>query len=136
MNRQVLRLPTCPNIVNRTTSFIASTWKASPMAFPYIGIFHIFCWIWVLWGLRGIHFGVPELISMGSITAFSAAWLAIVGLKKWGAFVYLLLTLADVGCYVLLHNPYERTLYVSAIFPIDAIFCFFILFYFKRFTQK
>ena len=105
------------------------------MAFPYIGIFHILWLLWIVWGLRSGPLGKPELVSLGEIAAFTVAWLAVCNLKKWGAFCYLMLTLADVACYLLLHTPYDRALYVSAIFPIDAIFCFFILFYFKRFTK-
>ena len=65
--------------------------------------------------------------------AYTISWIGVADQKKWGAFAYIGVTVINIVLYLTLKTPHDRALYISSLFILDILFCFFIMFYFKRF---
>ena len=63
---------------------------------------------------------------------YSIGWLGVTIHKKWGAFLYIGLTIVNIVLFFMLHSHHDITTYRSSLFMIDILLCFFILFYFKK----
>ena len=98
-----------------------------------VGVFHLLWFLWVVTTeLSGFH-GWISLLDPVWMLAYSFAWISASFGRKWGALTYIGLTIVNAILFVSLKTAYERTTFVSPIFLIDDLFCFFLLFYFKRF---
>ena len=77
-------------------------------------------------------FGV-EWLQVAWMLAYTIFWLGACGLRRWGAWGYLGLTLLNAILFLSLKTVYEKDVYTSSIFLVDGLFSFFILFYYRRF---
>jgi hypothetical protein len=107
--------------------------KKPPVLFPLVGAFHIFWLLISVWIFRHQPFpGLPwlEVVWMIGYTVF---WLAACDLRKWGAIGYILLTLVNISIFLGVVQGKHWHEYNADLLFIDALFSFFLLFYFKRF---
>ncbi|XZF12485.1 hypothetical protein ACTHGU_11890 [Chitinophagaceae bacterium MMS25-I14] len=105
-----------------------------PMLFPWVVLFHIAALVISLWINHTEPFGTIAWLQPLWMLCYATAWIFICDLKKWAAYLYLLFSMTDLVLYILklkTHGDYD--LYLSALFPANVLFCFFVLFYFKRF---
>lgn len=115
-------------------TFTADLLRKPPQMFPIVGLFHILWLGYLIWSDRTEPF--PNIVWLGVLwmLGYTIFWLAACDLKKWGALGYMLLTLLNTILYFARLNGKLDTDYMSDISLIDALFSFFLLFYFKRFS--
>ena len=108
--------------------------RKPPIMFPMVGAFHIMWLGYLAWSNASEPF--PNIVWLGVLwmLGYTIFWLAACDLKKWGALGYMLLTLLNTSLYLARLNGKLDTDYISDIPLIDALFSFFLLFYFKRFS--
>ena len=68
------------------------------------------------------------------ITGFTFFWIFICDLRKWDRWGYLAMNIIDILLYAMFKSePFHASHYVSSMFPIDVLFSFFVLFFYKKF---
>jgi hypothetical protein len=120
--------------------FIRDIFRKPPVAFPYIGCFHLLmiAYVLIFWWATPIKFYYIELLWT---VGFTVCWLYICDLRRWAAYGYIGLTVANLVLFAISLNKAEdarkafQQEYISAnLFP-ALIFCFFVLFYFRRINK-
>ena len=118
--------------------FIRDVIRKPPAPFPWIALFHAAMFLLLLllhWGQPVTDYFVEILWMVG----FTTCWLYICDLKRWAAYGYLGLTVANMVLFLIfLNKPGGDILmdtYVSALLIPALIFSFFVLFFFRRFNQ-
>lgn len=118
--------------MNKVTVWLTGLWKKPPFIFPCIAIGHLF-WLGITsYGLKDSPFG-KEWIGLAWLLAYTVCWIAVCDLRKWGAMGYVIITMLNQGLYLAFSSDIERKIYCSSLWMIDIMFCFFILFFFKKF---
>lgn len=126
---------------------IKSFFKKAPFIFYFILAFHIyltFTEILRYWGDTSVsyiyYFFRPFLYLL-----YTLAWLGVCMMKKWAGLAYLILTFLTVSFHLFIPvEPFSTlAVYKHALsdvlfipIPVNLLFCFFILFYFKRIQAK
>ena len=103
-----------------------------PVLFPLVALFHLVLFAWTLYSLVQQP-GMSTSISALWMFGYAICWLATADMRKWGAMLYVVVTTVSVVLYFTVHDHYTWLAYASPIFILDILFCFFIMFYFKRF---
>jgi len=106
--------------------------KKPPFIFPFIALAHIAWLLFVASGLRHAPFPGMEWLQLLWMVGYTVCWLGVCDLRKWGGVGYLAITMLNQGLYFFLQNDVQRHLYTSSLWLIDIMFCFFILFFFRR----
>ena len=103
-----------------------------PVLFPLVALFHMALFTWTIISLiqqPGISTEMSALWMLG----YTICWLATTDMRKWGAMLYVIVTVVSIILYFTVHDKFTWLNYASPIFILDMLFCFFIMFYFKRF---
>ncbi len=113
-------------------TFLKDIITLPPVLFPCVALFHV---LWLVWATVTCvqQPGQATMLNALWMLGYTVAWFGVADQKKWGAFGYIGVTVVNIMIYLSFKNPLERDQYMSSIFLIDVLFCFFILFYFKRF---
>lgn len=120
--------------------FLRDVIRKAPTPFPYIAGFHLLMLLYVLiywWGLPISYYYIEILWTLG----FTISWLYICDLKRWACYSYIALTVANLVLFGMSLNMTDRQMeafqraYVSALLLPALIFCFFILFFFRRLKE-
>jgi len=114
-------------------SFFKNLLQKSPIAFPWIALFHFVMIIMSVWSAL-----MTPLLSEGWIQPvwailFSFFWVFVCDLKKWAAYAYIFLTTLSLLLRFYLLSPSNAIIYSFCFYEIIILFSFFILFYFKRY---
>lgn len=106
--------------------------KQPPVLFPAVALFHV---LWLIYALVAVVQapGTATYISALWLLGYTAFWLAVADMRKWGSFGYIGIAIISIIIYFTEHDHTMWIMYESPIFPFDILFCFFILFYYKRF---
>ena len=117
--------------------FVRDIMRKPPAPFPYIAAFHVLLVLFVVifwWGAPFTFYYIELFWAVG----FAFFWLYICDLKRWAAYGYLGLTVANIILYSVslskegfAQEAFQRT-YVSALLIPALLFSFFILFFFRR----
>ena len=110
--------------------------KKPPMLFPFIALAHLLWLVWTIWNNTSVPVGGVEWLQVLWLLVYTICWLAACDLRKWGAIGYMLLTMTNVVIFLTARTVYARDVYMSSIFLIDVMFCFFLLLYYKRFGNN
>jgi len=104
-----------------------------PLFFPLVALFHLFAFFYTFWNAHTEPF--PSIVWLQTlwITAYTTSWIFICDKKRWAAWAYIGITSINIILILTVSSPGMRELVTNTIFPIDILFCFFILFYYKRF---
>jgi|ERR1043165_3509750 hypothetical protein len=114
--------------------FFIDVARKPPLVMPFVGIAHVLWLLWVLWQCRVSPIGSIEWLQVLWLAAYSISWIAACDLRKWGALSYMVLALINTSLFLLVKNVNDRELYMSNLFILDAIFSFYLLFFYKRFS--
>lgn len=114
--------------------FVTDIIRKPPLLFPWLALFHLFALCYTLYV-----FGSEPFPSIGWLRplwmlAFFVCILFVCDRQRWAVWGYLALTVADMVLYLRLPAEMRGLPYDSGMFPIDVLFGFFILFYYKRLT--
>ncbi len=121
--------------------FLRDVIRKAPTPFPYIAGFHVLMFLVIFiywWGLPISYYYVEILWTLG----FTVCWLYVCDLKRWAVYGYLGLTVANIILYVSSHSMTEaqqkkfQTDYISSLLIPALIFCFFLLFFFRRLKEE
>lgn len=125
---------------------IKSFFKKAPFIFYFILAFHLYLTFtemrnyWTDTSVSYIYFFRPFLYLL-----YTLAWLGVCFMKKWAGLAYLILTFITVNFHLFIPvDPFSTlAMYKHALsdvlftpIPVNLLFCFFILFYFKRIQAK
>lgn len=105
--------------------------KKPPFIFPFIALFHILGLGWVIWTALSSPYTTELGLSVLWMLVYTIGWLAVCDLRKWGAWLYIAATVTNMVLYLVLKSDI-REQYMSNLFLADALFSFFILFFYKR----
>lgn len=120
--------------------FLRDIIRKPPGAFPYIALFHLLMvgFVLIFWWGAPISFYYIEL---GWTIGFTVCWLYICDLRRWAAYGYIGLTVANIVLYAISisKEPFAQRAfqqkYISALLIPALIFCFFVLFFFRRINR-
>jgi len=101
--------------------------------FPLVALVHVLWLAWVIWGNRHSPINGLEWLQALWMLGYSVFWIGACDYRKWGALGYITLTIVNLVLFLFVKNINDRDLYMSPIFLIDDLFCFFLLFFYKRF---
>ncbi|HYD21385.1 MAG TPA: hypothetical protein VEB40_07925 [Flavipsychrobacter sp.] len=117
--------------------FVRDIIRKPPALFPYIAGFHLLLVLFVIifwWGAPFTFYYIELFWSVG----FTFFWVYVCLLKRWAAYGYLGLTVANIILYSIslskegfAQEAFQRT-YVSSLWLPALLFSFFILFFFRR----
>ena len=112
--------------------FFSDIFQKPPVLFPLVALFHIVCLLASLWSLVQLPSSATYIAAtwMGAYTFF---WIGVTDLRKWGAIGYIGTTVVSIVVWYMAYANGHKALDGSPLFIIDILFCFFVLFYFKRF---
>ncbi len=118
----------------RSFNFIRDIIRKPPVIFPWVALFHVVMLAYVTW-----LFSTEPMFSAGWLQplwmlAYTVCWIFICDLRRWAAYGYILLTSVNLLLYVLCKDVVAREMYTSSFSLIDVGFCFFVLFFFRRFN--
>lgn len=112
--------------------FLVDVAKKPPVLMPFVAAAHL---LWLLFTVRScisVPLGIGWLQALWMLGYF-VCWLAACDLRRWGAIGYVVLTITNTSIYLLQKNVFQRELYTSSLFLLDALFSFYLIFYFRRF---
>lgn len=104
-----------------------------PIAFPLVALFHLFLLGRAVYDFSSQPFPDPVWMQVAWHLAYTAAILGIVSMKRWGAWLYLGLTSANLILRFVLKSPDDLSNLTDAAFPVDIFICFLVLFFYRRF---
>lgn len=108
-------------------------WTKPPALFPWVALFHIGAVIFSAVFNSSEPFTSSVWVQFAWLPVYALAWVFLCDMKKWAGYLYLLLTAADLVIHFLLKNHYSGIeTYASLWFPMNVIFSFFVLFYFRQ----
>lgn len=113
--------------------FVGDIIRKPPVMFPWVALFHL-----VMLGYLIVLYSGEPLTTAGWLQplwmlGYTVFWIGVCDLRKWGAYGYLGLTIANLLIYATTKNVLAREIYTSSLFLIDAAFSFFVLLFFRRF---
>lgn len=116
-------------------TFIKDISTKPPLLFPLVALFHVLATLYIVWDVSDAPWPGMEWLNPLWMLAYTICWIAASDLRKWGGISYIILTVADLAILFATNslNTGRADLYSSPLFPLDVIFCFFVLFYYKRF---
>ena len=126
-------LPLRLRAMRNSKLFIRDILKKMPVVFPLVAGFHVLWLCITLTDFKTSGLSSEFMIRASWMILFTIFWIAACDRRKWGAMGYLTLTLIDISLFIFLKTPYQRLTYLSSLYLLDAIFSFFLLFYFKQF---
>lgn len=128
------------NELRNLQTFIKDISTKPPLLFPLVALFHVFALLYSIWDVHASPFPGTEWLSPLWMIALTACWVAMCDLRKWGAIGYIVLTVADLAIVFAMKPANTSFLnntdpYSSSFFPLNVIFCFFVLFFYRRFAN-
>lgn len=103
------------------------------MLFPLVALGHIIWLLLLVWNVRAEPMGSYAWIDVYWMLAFTACWIGVSDLRKWGAIGYVLLTIVNITIFLAVKDVFLNRAYRSSLFEVHILLCFFLLVYFKRF---
>lgn len=115
--------------------FLRDVTKKPPVMMPYVAAAHVLWLLWTVVTCMSASAGILWLQALW-MAAYTVCWIAACDLRRWGAIGYVLLTVANTCIYLGVKNVYDRDLYASNLFILDALFSFYLIVFFRRITRK
>ncbi len=103
-----------------------------PVVFPLVALFHVVLLLLSLYSMMQ-QFGTSTGISVLWMLAYTTSWIATTDMRKWGAMSYVVITVVGIVIFLTAKQRSTWISYETPMFISDMLFCFFIMFYFKRF---
>ncbi len=103
-----------------------------PALFPWVALFHIAMLLFSIWNYRTEPF--PSMVWLQPLwmLCFTVSWIFICDMKRWAAMVYIGLTTLNLFLRFYLKDPMLLNNLTDTLFPIDILFTFFVMFYFRQ----
>lgn len=99
--------------------------------FPLVALFHVAMLLYSIWNASSEPLSSIIWLQPLWMVGYTISWLFVCDMKKWAAYTYIALALIDLILFAT-----HQTDYTSALFLMDIVFAFFILVYFRRFSNK
>ncbi|MEZ5016916.1 MAG: hypothetical protein R2800_07675 [Flavipsychrobacter sp.] len=115
-------------------SFIKRVWQKPPVLFPFVLVFHVLMLAFSTYTFSSEPFPSAGWIQPLWMLLYTISWLFVCDLKRWAAFVYLGLTTLNLMLRFVWADDNSLALYIDTLFPIDVLFTFFVMFYYKKFA--
>jgi len=106
-----------------------------PVVFPIVGLFLVALFLFnvISFAANGV---LMEPIPAGTaieLFLYAALWLFVCDCRRWAAMAFMALTAANLLLYFLTKEDSFWHQISDALLLFDALLCFFLLFYFRRF---
>lgn len=115
--------------------FLRDVAKKPPVMMPFIAAAHLFWLLWTIWMCATGSFAMLWL-QVGWMLGYTIFWIAACDLRRWGAIGYILLTVLNTSIFLGVKSIYTRDIYTSNLFILDALFSFYLVFFYRRITRK
>jgi len=116
-------------------NFFSRIIRKPPFIFPWVALFHILMLLYAIWSNIFSPFPSVDWIQPLWLLGFTLTWLFACDLRKWAAFGYVGLAILNALLRFVFTSPSDRAIYTFSFFEVTFLFCFFILFYFRRFGR-
>lgn len=108
-------------------------WLTRPPAlFPWVALFHLVITAHAIWSFIGEP--LESWVHPVCLALYTLLWFFICGMKRWAALGYVALTSINLLLHFLWAKEGTWFIFSGALFPVDVLFSFFILVYYKRFS--
>lgn len=108
-----------------------------PMLFPWVALLHaaLFLYLFIDYAIS-MPFPDVMWIQPAWMLAYTLVWLAACDMKRWSVYAYIGLTAISIILQVALREQHPTALntWGDMLFPGNVLFCFLLLFYYKKFS--
>lgn len=113
-------------------SLIKKWWNKPPALFPWVALFHLAITSHAIW----LFVGEPlsAWLYPVSMVFYTVLWFFVCSLKRWAALGYIALTSVNLLLHFMLVKEGVWYTFSGAMFPMDLLFSFFLLVFYKRFS--
>ena len=113
--------------------FIKRIIKKPPILFPLVALFHIVLLGKSLWDYHAEPFPSAIWVQPLWMLAYTVSWLFVCDMKKPAALIYIALTTLNLTLRYMLTSSTALSNFTDTLFPADALFTFFVFFYYRQF---
>jgi hypothetical protein len=113
-------------------SAIKNWWNKPPALFPWVALFHLVITGHAIWTFMGEP--LEAWAYPASFVLYTALWFFVTSLKRWAAWGYIALTSINLLLHFYLVKDGGWYAFSGAMFPLDVLFSFFILVFYRRFS--
>lgn len=110
---------------------IKKWWTKPPALFPWAALFHLVITLHAIWTFRDEP--MEGWAHPLSLVLYTVLWFMVCRMYRWAAWGYLGLTSINLMLHYLLAKEGALHFFSGSLFPIDILFSFFILVYYKKF---
>lgn len=104
------------------------------MLFPWVALFHAGLFVYLILDYAGSEpITSPLWLQPVYMLLYTISWLFVCDMKRWAVYMYIALTSLSMILQMSLKAGFDKDMYTDLLFPVNILFCFFLLFYFKRF---
>lgn len=107
--------------------------KKPPVLFPLVALFHIGMLLYTTWQFSPEPFPSPVWVQPLWWLLYTISWIFICDMKRWAAMMYIGLTALNLVLRYVIKSSVDLSNFTDAMFPVDVLFTFFVMFYFRRF---
>jgi hypothetical protein len=104
-----------------------------PLLFPLVALFHLFMLIYSTWIVHTEPFPSIRYLQPLWLFAYTICWIFVCDMRRLAALGYIMVTILNIILLVTIKSRDMKELYTASLFPMDILFSFFVLFYYKRF---
>jgi len=113
-------------------SLIKEWWSKPPALFPWVALFHLVITSHAIWTFIGEP--IDAWSYPLSFVLYTILWFFVSALKRWAALGYIILTSINLVLHYFLVKDGAWYAFSGAMFPLDILFSFFILVFYKHFV--
>jgi len=107
--------------------------KKPPVLFPLVALFHIVMLGYSIWNYHTEPFPSIGWVQPLWMLCYTISWIFVCDMKRWAMYVYMGLTTLNLILRVYVTSPTLRSDFTDTLFPLDILFTFFLMVYYKRF---
>lgn len=108
-------------------------WQKPPILFPLVALFHIGLLIYYIADTLADPNGMLIWGQSVFMLLYTIFWLFCCDLRRWAALGYIAMTTLNLVLRFVLTDTMDLVYFTDTLFPVDILFTFFVMFYFKRF---
>ncbi|MEI8280159.1 MAG: hypothetical protein WCG87_10375 [Bacteroidota bacterium] len=116
-----------------TKPFVKRILTKPPFIFPWVALFHITMLLFSVWNFRTEPFPSSGWVQPLWMLVYTVSWIFCCDLKRWAGYTYIIITSLNILLHALLASHNSRELYTNAMFPMDILFTFFVMYFIKHF---
>lgn len=106
--------------------------KKPPVLFPLVALFHIAMLAYSIYNYSDEPFPSKGWLQPLWMLCYTISWIFCCDMKRWAGLAYIGLTSLNLGLLYFAKSHHALQYYTGPFFPMDVVFTFFVMFYFRQ----